>query len=155
MTFSLTDKSNPYYHISAMHKYILTPQASEAISYVISNAIESGGSDSWFLFRKYKHRDLEDGHFYAEAEAKMTDECDAPWHDGKWVQLTPQSVADRINDILADDSHKVHTQVFWNDTKGYLAHEMRNLMMGEYGDGDATRDDGILQVLFCGEVICS
>lgn len=139
-----------------MNNITLTPKASEAISYVITTAVESGfPSDGWFRFRKYKHRDLEDGTFYAEVEAKMDEECCAPWHDGKWVMLTPQVIADRIAEILADQEAPVHTAVFWNDQKGFLAQEMRNLLNGEYGDGDSMRDDGILQVLFNKEVICS
>lgn len=160
MISSLTKTSKPYYTFPAMNNTTLTPQASEAISYVITTAVESGfPSDGWFRFRKYKwkqiqHDDGSDSH-YAEVEAKMDDECEAPWHDGKFVMLTPQVIADRMREILADPEAPVHTDEFWGNGKGYLAQEMRNLLIGDYGDGDSMRDDGILQVLFNKEVICS
>lgn len=133
----------------------LTPEAVDALSTVIITAVESDfPSNAWFVFKKYKAEDIA-GVCQASVLAKMDEGCCAKWNNGDWVELNPETMAARIRELLADESLPFHTEGFWQEDRGYLAQQMRNLLAGHYGDGDSLRDDGILQVLFCGEVVCS
>lgn len=140
-------------------KYTPTPAALEAASYVITGVVESGCSFSWWEFSKYKWKEIknDDGSVthHAEVIAKMEDGCQAVWNDNKPVHLTPGVMLERMAEIVNDPTAPVHDQRHWSEEKGVLAHAMRNILRGDYGDGDATRDDGIMQVLFCKEVVCS
>lgn len=156
----MTTGNKAYYKPNAMkYKYDITPASLEAASYVITTAVESGYSSSWFNFSKYRWKEIEgekgETLHYAEVVAKMHDECEATWHDNKPVHLTPQVMCERMQEIIDDEEAPVHSQRHWSEEKGVLVHAMRNILRGDYGDGDATRDDGIMQVLFCKEVICS
>lgn len=140
-----------------IHPSPITNEVSEAISYLISNAIESGCGREWFSHRNYDWEDRETG-FYAEVELKMDSGCCPNWaapESKGWVKVTPQAVKDRMELLLSMPNLGFHSQSFWDNDRGYLAQQMRNLLAGDYGDGDGERDDGIMQVLFCGEVVCS
>ena len=139
------------YHNRIAMNYTLTPEVSEAISYVISNAIESGWGRSWFNHRNYDWEDKKEG-FYAEAEFKMDDGCDPNW-SADWIKVTPQVFFDRAIVIMSMPDLGIHKDNFMGTPHG-LAHEMHKVLVGDYGDGDAIRDDALLQALFCGEVVC-